>query len=235
MAKTVFTDGDKSTGVPGTRVLAAWLNKVFSHKHDGLDQDGSASIEYGYAGAAAGSSSSCDIWAADGNIRHITGTITINDFATAPQAGARMKCIADAAFTLVHSATMDLPGQNNIVCAVGDAFEVFAETTTTFKVRNFTRQDGSAIKILNSSITGDKISKNITLQSSTNLAAGAAWIPPQGVYQVIAVNITLQIYISGAWYGAGISTTMGIIYCDGSNMKLYNESGSNQSLNYQKF
>lgn len=39
--KTVFTDGDPSLGILGARVLAAWLNKVFSHKHDGLDQDGS--------------------------------------------------------------------------------------------------------------------------------------------------------------------------------------------------
>jgi microcystin-dependent protein len=43
MAKTVFTDGDPSLGILGTRVLAAFLNKIFNHKHDGLDQDGSVS------------------------------------------------------------------------------------------------------------------------------------------------------------------------------------------------
>lgn len=41
MAKTLFNDGDPSLGILGTRVLAAFLNKIFSHKHDGLDQDGS--------------------------------------------------------------------------------------------------------------------------------------------------------------------------------------------------
>lgn len=49
MAKTVFVDGDKSQGIPGTRVLAAWLNKVFGsggHRHDGKDEDGSAPLDY---------------------------------------------------------------------------------------------------------------------------------------------------------------------------------------------
>jgi len=41
MAKTLFNDGDPSLGILGTRVLSTWLNKVFSHKHDGLDEDGS--------------------------------------------------------------------------------------------------------------------------------------------------------------------------------------------------
>ena len=46
MAKTVFEDGNILTRVPGTRVLAEWLNKVFSHRHDGRDQDGSAPLDY---------------------------------------------------------------------------------------------------------------------------------------------------------------------------------------------
>lgn len=96
-------------------------------------------------GANVASASSCNIWATDGNTRHITGTTAINDFATAPQPGAWMRCIADAAFTLTHSATIDLPGQADIVTVAGDTFEVYAETTTTFKVRNYTRATGDAI------------------------------------------------------------------------------------------
>lgn len=46
MPKTNFVDGDKSLGIPGTRVLAAFLNKIFTHRHDGLDQDGSAPLDY---------------------------------------------------------------------------------------------------------------------------------------------------------------------------------------------
>jgi len=42
MAKTTFTDGNPSMGILGTRVLAAWLNKVFSHRHTGQEDDGYA-------------------------------------------------------------------------------------------------------------------------------------------------------------------------------------------------
>lgn len=53
MAKTIFSDGDRSQGILGTRVWAAWLNKVFNHRHDGLDQDGSAPHTYAAAGGSA--------------------------------------------------------------------------------------------------------------------------------------------------------------------------------------
>jgi hypothetical protein len=40
--KTNFVNGDPSQGILGTIVDAAWLNKVFNHRHTGLDEDGSA-------------------------------------------------------------------------------------------------------------------------------------------------------------------------------------------------
>ncbi len=49
MAKTTFVDGNPQQGIQGTQVLAAFLNKIFGptgHRHDGLDQDGSASLDY---------------------------------------------------------------------------------------------------------------------------------------------------------------------------------------------
>lgn len=52
MAKTFFADGDVTTKTGGARVLAAWLNKVFAHRHDGLDQDGSAPLDYAVAAGA---------------------------------------------------------------------------------------------------------------------------------------------------------------------------------------
>lgn len=42
MAKTVFSDGNASLGIPGTRVWAAFLNKIFGHRHTGQDDDGYA-------------------------------------------------------------------------------------------------------------------------------------------------------------------------------------------------
>lgn len=49
MGKTVFNNGDPSMGILGTRVMAEWLNLVFSHVHDGADEDGHApKIELGH-------------------------------------------------------------------------------------------------------------------------------------------------------------------------------------------
>ena len=179
-------------------------------------------------GAAVASASSCNIWLSDGNTRHITGVITINDFATAPQEGAWMRCIVDAAFILVHSATIDLPGSANITCAAGDTFEVFAETTTTFKLRNFTRQNGTPIdlssasvtnakiaptavtsdkisndaiiatKIANSAVIGGKISTVITSSGNVIIAAAATWTPAAGVYQVASDQTDIIFQISVA-------------------------------------
>lgn len=42
MAKTTFVDGDPGLGILGTIVNAAFLNKIFTHRHDGVDADGSA-------------------------------------------------------------------------------------------------------------------------------------------------------------------------------------------------
>lgn len=96
MAKTTFVDGNIVTKLPGTRVLAAWLNKVFNHRHDGRDQDGSAPLDYA---TDTGSANNCIITLApalDTNIEGLviwfkvaadcTGAVTlkINDLAAAP-------------------------------------------------------------------------------------------------------------------------------------------------------
>jgi len=46
MAKTTFIDGNPSQGILGTIVNALFLNKIFNHRHDGADADGSAPINY---------------------------------------------------------------------------------------------------------------------------------------------------------------------------------------------
>lgn len=42
MAKTVFTEGNPSQGIPATVVTDDFLNAIQEHKHDGANQDGSA-------------------------------------------------------------------------------------------------------------------------------------------------------------------------------------------------
>ncbi len=44
MARTIFQDGDPANNVLGTIVDAAFLNLVFNHQHDGVNNDGHAPI-----------------------------------------------------------------------------------------------------------------------------------------------------------------------------------------------
>ena len=49
MAKTVFTDGNPSLEILGTPVMAAFLNLIFNHVHDGEDNDGHAPVDQNWA------------------------------------------------------------------------------------------------------------------------------------------------------------------------------------------
>lgn len=81
-----------------------------------------------------------DIWTpADGQSIHITGINAITSFGTAPQAGARRHIICDGAFSLVDGANLVCQGNANIVCAVDDTFDVYADTTTKMYVEKYTR------------------------------------------------------------------------------------------------
>jgi hypothetical protein len=96
-------------------------------------------------GAAVVAASTTNIWATDGNIRHITGNTTITSFGTAPQAGARMTLIFDGTPLLTHGADLNLnAGTSNIQLEAGDYAEVYADTTTQFDVV-VTRKSGKAI------------------------------------------------------------------------------------------
>lgn len=76
-----------------------------------------------------------DIWATDGNMRHITGNTTITSFGTAPQAGARMRLIFDGTPLLTHSPALNLnTGSANVQITVGDYVDVTADTVTQHSV-----------------------------------------------------------------------------------------------------
>ena len=108
--------------------------------------------------AAVASAATTDIWATTGNTRHITGTVTITSFGTAPRVGAWRKVIFDAALTLTDGANLNLPGAANIITAADDFAFVYAETTTLFKVMYF-KEDGTAVVVAASGdlAAGDRI------------------------------------------------------------------------------
>lgn len=96
-------------------------------------------------GAAVTAASSTNIWATDGNTVHVTGNTGINDFATAPQAGAWMKVIFDGTPLLTQSANLNLnAGGANVTMAAGDFALVYADTTTQMDVFVI-RKSGTAL------------------------------------------------------------------------------------------
>ena len=107
-----------------------------------LDTNGHA-INESEASAVA-SATTTNIWAINGNTLHITGTLAITSFGTAPRVGAWRKVIFDGVLTLTDGANLNLPGGGNITTAVDDFAFVYAETTTLFKVLYF-KADGTSI------------------------------------------------------------------------------------------
>lgn len=94
---------------------------------------------------AVASATSCDIWATNGNLVHVTGTTTIEDFGTAPQAGCFRIVVFDGALTLTHGASaIVLPGSANITTAANDVALVYADTTTKHLV-SYIKASGAAI------------------------------------------------------------------------------------------
>lgn len=94
-------------------------------------------------GSSVASSSSTNIWQTDGNTVHVTGTTTITSFATAPRVGAIRRVIVDGVLTLTDNSSLILPGDANITTAAGDAFIVYAETTSIARVLYFTKAAGA--------------------------------------------------------------------------------------------
>lgn len=102
-------------------------------------------------GADVASASDCDIWAGkDGNTVHITGTTTITDWGTAPQAGAWMWVIFDGALQLTYNATTNKLNTNaaNYTTVAGDRALVYAETTSSYVVTIFPL-NGQALTLQN--------------------------------------------------------------------------------------
>lgn len=89
-------------------------------------------------GVAVASATSCPIWAANGNVLHITGTTAIEDFGTAPQAGCIRFCIADGALPITRDGTtIETQSGASITFAAGEAFLAVADTTTLTYVYPF--------------------------------------------------------------------------------------------------
>ena len=95
------------------------------------------------------------------------------------------------------------------------------------------------------SITGSSINTTPASTGSQAIAGSSSWTPATGVYQMsggqVTTDLVLQLFISGVWRGSySLDATpqtspSGIMFFDGTNMRLFNNGGSNAIIYYQKF
>lgn len=117
-------------------------------------------------GAAVASANDCNIWTTDGNTVHVTGTTTIADWGTAPQAGAWKWVIFDDALQLTYHATTNKLNTNaaNYTTVAGDRALVYADDTGTFVVTIFP-------------LDGKPLTDTLTVQTQEFTASGTFTIP----------------------------------------------------------
>lgn len=97
-------------------------------------------------GSAIASAATTDIWAASGDLVHITGNAAITSFGSTATAGWERTLVFDGAATLTHNATsLILPSGANIVAAAGDTAIVRSEGGANSRVVSFTRASGQPI------------------------------------------------------------------------------------------
>ena len=109
-------------------------------------------------GASVASAADCNIWTTDGNTVHVTGTTQIDDWGTAPQAGAWKRVIFDGVLILNYNATTnDIPGDADVTTAANDSCIVYARSASSYQIFDYTRADGSSVSTVGALTSGTVI------------------------------------------------------------------------------
>lgn len=136
-------------------------------------------------GAAVASGATTNIWQADGNLLHVTGTATITSLGTAGQAGEWRVLVCDAACTFTHGANLVMPGALDVTVAAGDVLMVVADTTTQHRVLSITTL-GGIIKAATAFYLG---SYNLTAAEYALTDAGTiAWNLQSGLFARVTLG-----------------------------------------------
>jgi hypothetical protein len=135
MGKTVFSDGNKGTGTLGTRVMAAFLNSIFNHRHDGLNQDGSAPINYA---VATGSANAYVVALTPAMTAHIPG----------------MQILFKANFSNTGAATININGLGAVSIRLPDGSALSASTILNGQLVEVA-YDGANYQLINRSYIAD--------------------------------------------------------------------------------
>lgn len=121
-------------------------------------------------GADIASAATTDLSAATGDLVHITGTVGITSFGTAPQAGVIRNVIFDGILILTNSANIVLPGSQDILTAAGDSAVFIADSVSSWKCMQYTR---AAAKLLEGTYLATQVLTSGTTYSPTAGARSA--------------------------------------------------------------
>ena len=130
-----------------------------------------------------------DIWTG-GNTCLLSGSVvTFTDVADAPQAGAIRFVVANAAHVITDNSALEVDGNANYTCAIGDVLMFTAKTTSTFRVNILSHGDTtgdyvpSAVAITGGTINGTTVGAstpaagNFTSLDATGVASAATFEP----------------------------------------------------------
>lgn len=182
------------------------------------------------------SAATIDVWSGAGNYETLTGSAVITALAAAPQAGARRRLLAASTPGFTAGANLVVKGVlsgQTFTCAPGDEIEIYAETTTKFRV-TILRSDGLA--------TADGGYMQAQDQKSSGTPGGSygSGGAHAGIEVTRTLNTTVVNTIAGAslasdriTLGAGsyeISVRAPAQYADGHRIRLWNVTDSTPAL-----
>ena len=134
------TDNDGDTLVTGalywdsgTNLMMVWDGSAW------VDAAGGESQSHTEAAHATTS----DIWSGGDTCLLSGSAVTFTDVADAPQAGASRMVVANAAHIFTDNSNLEVDGNSNYTCAIGDLLRFEAKTTSTFRVSVVAHGDGA--------------------------------------------------------------------------------------------
>ncbi|WUR15716.1 hypothetical protein E7V67_011610 [[Empedobacter] haloabium] len=142
------------TSVTGSGTIAAWNISVSGQRGPtgatggvtGGTLEGALWAKKGTDVASGTAPGAVEVWTTGGEFFTLTGSATITGLAAAPQAGAEVRVLVSGTPTLTAGASLvikGVPSGQSYTCAPGDELDIWAETTTKFRVA-ITRANGAA-------------------------------------------------------------------------------------------
>lgn len=145
------------------------------------DLNMSAKSVNGAVHTEAAHATTSDIWSGGNTCLLSGGVVTFTDVADAPQAGAIRYVVANAAHVITDNAALEMDGNANYTCAVGDVLMFTAKTTSTFRVNVLSHGDTTGDYVPSAvAITGGTIN-GTTIGASTPAAGDFTTLDATGV------------------------------------------------------